>query len=70
VAEGSDADLILLDPENPTVVRHEDQLSKAQYTTIDGRTVNWTIDRVLLRGQTIYHDGKFPFAPLGQFVRA
>jgi dihydroorotase-like cyclic amidohydrolase len=51
------------------LVRDEDQYSKANYTTLAGRTVNGTIERVLLRGETIFHGGAFATTPAGRFVR-
>lgn len=69
IIPGGDADLILLDPARTTLVRDADQLSKADYTTLDGRSINWMIERVLLRGRTIIHEGNFPQAPAGRFIR-
>jgi dihydroorotase len=66
---GADADIVILDPNNVTLVRDSDQYSKADYTTLAGRKINWTVDRVLLRGQTVFCDGQFPSAPSGRFVR-
>jgi dihydroorotase len=66
---GADADIVILDPTKATLIRDSDQYSKAGYTTLAGRTINWTIERVLLRGQTVFCDGKFPSAPTGRFVR-
>ena len=69
IAEGSDADLFLLDPGQKTLVRDDDQFSKANYTTLNGRTINWAIERVFLRGRTIFHNGAVVKTPSGQFVR-
>jgi dihydroorotase-like cyclic amidohydrolase len=65
----ADADIVILDPTKSTLVRDSDQYSKADYTTLAGREINWTIERVLLRGQTIFCDGTFPSAPTGRFVK-
>lgn len=69
IAEGADADIVVVDPERPLLVRNEDQHSRADYTTLAGYTVSASIERVLLRGHTIYCDGAFPSAPTGRFVR-
>lgn len=66
---GADADIVILDPNNVTLVRDSDQYSKADYTTLAGRKINSTVERVLLRGQTVFGDGQFPSAPSGRFVR-
>ena len=66
---GADADIVILDPTKATLIRDSDQYSKADYTTLAGRKINWKIERVLLRGQTVFHDGTFPSAPIGRFVR-
>jgi dihydroorotase len=69
LAVGSDADIVIVDPSLTTTVRDEDQYSRANYTTLAGTTVNGVIERVLLRGQTIYHAGTFAPKPSGRFVR-
>jgi dihydroorotase-like cyclic amidohydrolase len=66
---GADADIVILDPERATLVQDGDQHSKADYTTLAGRKINWAVDRVLLRGQTVFCDGRFPSPPAGRFVR-
>jgi dihydroorotase len=66
---GGDADLIILDSAKTTLVRDCDQFSKADYTTLNGRLINWAIERVLVRGQTVFHHGKFAASPGGRFVR-
>jgi dihydroorotase len=66
---GADADIVILDPAKETLVRDSDQYSKADYTTLAGRRINWTVERVLLRGQTVFCDRKFPSAPTGHFIR-
>jgi dihydroorotase len=66
---GADADIVILDPDKTTLVQNSDQYSKADYTTLAGRKINWAVERVLLRGQTVFCDGRFPSAPAGRFVR-
>jgi dihydroorotase len=68
LAVGSDADIVIVDPSLTTTVRDQDQYSRANYTTLAGITVNGAIERVLLRGQTIYHAGTFAPKPSGRFV--
>jgi dihydroorotase-like cyclic amidohydrolase len=69
LVSGADADIVILDPDKATLVQNSDQHSKADYTTLAGRKINWAVERVLLRGQTVFCDGRFPAAPAGRFVR-
>jgi dihydroorotase len=69
IAPGGDADLVMIDPNTVTTVKDEDLYSRANYTTLAGETVKGRIERVLLRGQTIFHEGRFGERPTGQFVR-
>jgi len=69
IAEGADADIVIVDPKRQLLVRNEDQHSRADYTTLAGYRVSASIERVLLRGQTIFSDGAFPASPTGRFVR-
>ncbi len=69
IVVGADADLVVLDLTKTTIVRDADQWSKADYTTLAGRTVNGVIERVLLRGETVFVDGRFESPPRGRFVR-
>jgi dihydroorotase len=70
IAVGSDGDIVVIDPSRTTLVRDEDQYSRANYTTLAGSRVNGVLERVLLRGKTIYHAGTFASRPSGQFMRA
>ena len=69
IAPGADADLVILDPARRFEVRDADQYSKADYTTLAGRSVTGLIEQVLLRGRTISREGKCDSAPGGRFVR-
>jgi dihydroorotase len=66
---GSDADLIILDPARPTLIDDTQQQSKANYTTLKGRTINSRIESVYLRGSRIVHEGQLVWPPVGRFVR-
>ncbi|MBV8746587.1 MAG: hypothetical protein JO134_16240, partial [Xanthobacteraceae bacterium] len=45
------------------------QLTKAGYTTLKGRTINSRIDAVYLRGQLAAECGQVVGTPGGRFVR-
>jgi dihydroorotase len=66
---GSDADLIIVNGAERTLVTDHQQRSRADYTTLKGRTVNGRIESVLLRGQTGARDGEVVSTPTGRFVR-
>jgi len=60
---GFDADLLILDPQGTTTVRHADQLSKSAYTPFDGLQVPWRLNKVFLRGQQVC-DEQGPIGPV------
>jgi allantoinase len=51
---GTDADLILLDPEGSWEVRGDDLLHTHKWSPFEGRTLQGRIIRTILRGETIY----------------
>ncbi len=66
---GSDADLIIINGAERTLVTDGQQRSKADYTTLKGRTINSRIEGVFLRGNMIARDGEVVSRPSGSFVR-
>jgi dihydroorotase len=66
---GADADFIVLDTTQPTLIDDSQQLSKAGYTTLKGRKINSRIDAVYLRGNLIAECGHVVGTPGGRFVR-
>ncbi len=56
IAIGSDADVIIFDPERSWVVRNDDMFHKQKWTPFDGKTVTGRVVRTLRRGETIYDD--------------
>jgi len=51
---GSDADLVLFDPEGTWTVRHGDILHERHWSAFDGRSITGFVVRTLRRGTTIY----------------
>ena len=51
---GSDADLVLFDPEGAWTVRNGDMLHAPRWSAFDGRSINGFVVRTLRRGRTIY----------------
>lgn len=69
IAVGSDADIVLWDPEATMTLTQSQLNQNVDYTLFEGRTVRGLPDRVFLRGQEIVARRKFLGAPRqGQFV--
>lgn len=56
---GSDADLVILDPQKERVLTHADMHSAVDYTCYEGMKVKGDIDLVMLRGNIIVKGNKF-----------
>ncbi len=66
---GADADLALYDFETETTLRDDDLLTRHRRSALDGRAVRATVKRTIVRGQTVYQDGKIQVEPgYGQFL--
>jgi dihydroorotase len=66
---GSDADFIIVNGAQQTLVTDLQQRSKANYTTLKGRRINSQIENVYLRGNLIARDGEIVSDANGRFVR-
>jgi len=70
IAVGSDADIVVFDPDRSATLSVEGQVSKADYCIFEGREVHGVPEVVLSRGTVVYEDGKVTGqAGHGQFVR-
>jgi dihydroorotase len=69
IAVGSDADLVVLDPQRSMLVEDRSMFSRANYTTLAGRRVGYGIETVMVRGKMVFSDGGFVAPPHGRFVR-
>jgi dihydropyrimidinase/allantoinase len=69
VAVGSDADLVLLDPNWERTVSPEVLCSAQDFTPFAGMRVRGWPTRSLLRGRTVFQDGTVRGQPQGQYVR-
>jgi dihydroorotase len=69
IAVGHDADILVIDPRERSVIRDADQVSKAGYTPYDGWSVSARLTRVFLRGEEIVRDGKLVAKGRGHVVR-
>ncbi|QRN85595.1 dihydropyrimidinase [Clostridia bacterium] len=66
---GSDADLVIFDPEKEVTISKETVHTAAQYSTFDGMKLKGYPVATVLRGQLMCQDGKFVQGePIGEFV--
>ena len=59
IAQGSDADLVLLDPELEKTLSVKDSLIDTGWNTFDGVRVKGLPSLTMLRGEVIAENGKF-----------
>lgn len=59
IAPGSDADLVIFDPERETTLSAGSQASLSDYNPYEGWTVRGVAEKVLLRGSVIAENGTF-----------
>lgn len=58
IAVGLDADVVLVDPTKTWEIRNEDVLSKIEWTNYHRRTVTGSVERTMVRGRDVWHDGE------------
>jgi dihydropyrimidinase len=69
LAPGSDADVVIFDPERPKLITAADQHSSSDYNLYEGTEVIGDVDTVLLRGTVLVEGGELKAEPgIGQFV--
>jgi dihydropyrimidinase len=59
IAPGSDADLLIFDPERTLTISAENQHQRVDYNPYEGMHVQGVPDTVLLRGKVIVSDGQY-----------
>jgi dihydropyrimidinase len=70
IAPGSDADLVVFDPEAETLLTAESQTTLSDYNPYEGQVVKGAVETVLLRGKVIVEAGSFVGTRgQGQFLR-
>jgi allantoinase len=69
VAEGYDADLVLLDPDETWTASAEDSLSNQGYSPFEGLEVTGRVKHTFLRGDRVYEDGDGVADPRGEFLK-
>ena len=69
IAVGSDADIVVFDPEKRHLITAAKQESRTDYNLYEGTEVAGDVDTVLLRGNVIVEGGEVVGKPgVGQFV--
>jgi dihydropyrimidinase len=70
IAVGSDADLVVFDPERTVTISASTHHSKSDYSLYEGTSVTGAPDVVLLRGQVLVENDELVASPgVGQFVK-
>ncbi|MDO4265250.1 MAG: dihydropyrimidinase [Eubacteriales bacterium] len=69
IAEGSDADLVILNPNETRVLSSKTQVSHCDYCNYEGLSVHGVLDAVLLRGEVAAVRGKVIAENRGRFLR-
>ncbi len=66
---GTDADLVIFDPDDSTTITADDNASKADFSLYEGRTVRGQVDKTFVRGELVASEGSIVTAPgHGEFV--
>ena len=63
IAPGSDADIVIFDPEAETVISAQTHHMNVDYSAYEGRKVRGATETVLSRGEVILEDGEFKGRP-------
>lgn len=68
LAEGFDADVVLIDPDETWTVRPEDSPSVQGYSPFQGLELTGRVKSTLLRGQVVYDNGNVVGEPRGRYL--
>jgi allantoinase len=66
---GAEADMALIDLHHSDVLHSSDLLYRHQHSPFVGRRLRGRVVRTLVRGRTVYHEGKIVSPPLGRLLR-
>jgi dihydropyrimidinase len=70
IAPGSDADIVIFDPNRKRTITAAEQHSKSDYNLYEGTEVTGDVDVTLIRGTVVVQDGELKVEPgFGQFVQ-
>ncbi|RYY94593.1 MAG: hydantoinase [Comamonadaceae bacterium] len=68
IAEGYDADVVLVDPAHTWTIRAEDSPSTQGYTPFEGLELSAHVDATFLRGRLVCENGQVIGKPQGQYL--
>lgn len=68
IAEGSDADIVVLDPEKESVISADTHAYHTDNNPFEGFALHGDIDKVFLRGNLAVEDGKLVKEKLGKYI--
>jgi len=69
LAEGLDADVVLVDPSETWLIQAEESESQQGYTPFEGQELGARVKTTFLRGRRIYDNGKVIGEPCGRYLR-
>ncbi|BCX02922.1 MAG: dihydropyrimidinase [Candidatus Roseilinea sp.] len=69
IAEGFDADIALIDPNETWTICAADSLSAQGYTPFEGIRVRGRVKHTFVRGQRVFSEGRIVGPPMGRYVR-
>lgn len=69
IAEGADADLVVIDPAREKKITRETQVSRSDYAPLEGMMIQGVIEDVYLRGVLAAQEGKVLEKSRGMFLR-
>jgi allantoinase len=69
LAVGSDADLVLVDIQESVTLQSGDLFYRHQHSPYIGRTLCGCVKRTIVRGTTVFLDGKFIAQPAGRLLK-
>jgi dihydropyrimidinase len=67
IQEGSDADLVIFDPEKELII--DSGHSKSDYSPYEGSEITGAVDSTILRGEFLVENGKFVATKRGMFIK-
>jgi len=71
IEEGSDADLVIFNPEKEVKIQTSELHMNLDYSPYEGLTLKGIPDITISRGEIIYERGNFPASPVrGEFIQA
>ncbi|KKP60552.1 MAG: Dihydroorotase, multifunctional complex type [Candidatus Roizmanbacteria bacterium GW2011_GWA2_34_18] len=68
ISVGKDADLVILDPDSVWPVKKSDLFSKCGWSAYEGMKLSGRPEKVFLRGELVYNNGKILGDPKGKWI--